>query len=150
LENLYLVILSFYVDDYLGVADSECGAAKKIADIIEINRRGNLNVANWTCNSRAVLETIPLKRRSKELKFITPDAEIPLERVLGLVWDPENDNFKLLLNCHKVKDEISNGAVTPTKREVLNLVHLRSVEMKCAKFYILLIQVLKLLLSHER
>jgi hypothetical protein len=116
------VIESFYVDDYLGVADSEDDAAKKIADIIEINRRGNFNVTNWTCNSRAVLETIPLEQRSKELKSITPGAELPMERVLGLVWDPENDNFTFRLNFHKVKEEISSGAVTPTKREVLKLV----------------------------
>jgi hypothetical protein len=116
------VIESFYVDDYLGVADSEDGAAKKIADIIEINRRGNFNVTNWTCNSRAVLETIPLEQRSKELKSITPGADLPMERVLGLVWDPENDNFTFRLNFHKVKEDISSGSVTPTKREVLKLV----------------------------
>jgi hypothetical protein len=46
------VIESFY-------ANSEDYAAKKIADIIEINRRSNFSVTN----SRAELETIPLEQR---------------------------------------------------------------------------------------
>jgi hypothetical protein len=42
--------------------------------------------------------------------------DLPMERVPGLVCDPGTDTFTYRRNFHKVKEEISSGAVILTKR----------------------------------
>jgi transposase InsO family protein len=116
------IIHNHYVDDYLGVADSDEEAIKKIMEVREIHRRGGFNIVNWTCSSKKVISQIPPDIRSKDIKEITMDSELPVGRVLGLVWEPEPDIFTFRLNFSKVKPEIVSGEEVPTKREVLRLV----------------------------
>src|SRR5665811_2258443 len=49
-------------------------------------------------------------------------GELPEGRVLGLLWDPVEDNFKFYTNFHKVPKEIASGEMRPTKRQTLKLV----------------------------
>jgi hypothetical protein len=49
---------------------------------------------------------------------LSPEKEIPEDRLLGIAWNPEADIFTFRLMFHKVPKEVLNNVGTPTKREV--------------------------------
>jgi hypothetical protein len=55
----------------------------------------------------------------KELKLA---ENLPTERVLGMFWDPEEDQFIWKCNFNKVPKDVVCGEKIPTKREILGLV----------------------------
>ncbi|CAG7786855.1 unnamed protein product, partial [Allacma fusca] len=68
-----------------------------------------------------VLAKISPDLRAKEYVDLTAMAENPVQRVLGLIWNPSTDEFKFKLNFHKVPEDVVDGVKLPTKRQVLSL-----------------------------
>jgi hypothetical protein len=116
------VITRHYVDDYLGGAETTEEAIRRIADVINIHQRGGFHICKWTSNCREALQQIPVELRIQDLVDLSPEKELPEDRVLGIAWNPEADIFTFRLMFHKVPKEVLNNERTPTKREILKLV----------------------------
>ena len=110
-----------YMDDTLDSCDTVEDATKRISDIIEVNKRGGFSIVNWICSSREVSSMIPAELRAKDWKDLEALTQLPVERVLGMWWNAEKDEFTFKTKFHKVKDAVLKGLQMPTKREVLSL-----------------------------
>ena len=66
-----------------------------IHEVIEVHQRGGFEIRNWISNSRRVLQVIPEHLRAKGLEEISLDSRstMPIERTLGLRWNPNDDIF---------------------------------------------------------
>ena len=70
---------------------------------------GGFKLTKWTSNSRAVLASVPVDERAKEVKDLDLDKDkLPLERVLGMRWDVESDMFFFSQNKNHPKTTISH------------------------------------------
>lgn len=104
----------FYVDDLLkSVANSE-EAIRMYRQLCELLSLGGFRLTKWISNCRTVLNAIPEKEWSKELKDIRlEDEDLPTERALGLQWNAETDKFTFKI-CRKEKP--------PTRRGLLSII----------------------------
>lgn len=93
---------NFYVDDCLKSSATEKEAIKTMEALIALCQKGGFILEKWISNSRAVLQTVPVDRRAKDLKELDLDRDqLPLERALGLQWCVETDSFKFKLEVKR-------------------------------------------------
>ena len=105
---------NFYVDDMLQSVTTEEIAVDLAKDLKRACKEGGFNLTKWTSNSRAVLQSLPEEDESKEMALVDVDIEdLPAERVLGMLWCPEQDKFGYQIT---VKDR------PPTRRGILSVV----------------------------
>ena len=86
----------FYVDDFL---KSE-SAIDLISKTKKMCASGGYNLTKFVSNDRAVIESVPDKVRSKNIKNLNLELDsLPVERALGMSWNIENDalNFRITL-----------------------------------------------------
>ena len=85
----------FYMDDYVASADCPKNAAELLHTVTRLVATGGFNLRKWTSNSREVMESVePADRAHAEMDAFIP---LPVERVLGLVWDTEQDTIGIHL-----------------------------------------------------
>lgn len=96
-------------------ADTDEAAIKLISDVIHVHAEGGFEIRNWSCSSKAVLESIPENLRAISTSDVSVDK---MERVLGIWWSPINDTFSFKFR-HQHMLDINN---VPTKRKVLQVV----------------------------
>lgn len=101
------------MDDYLDSFDTEEEAAKVALEVKEVHSRGGFEIRNWHSNSHMVLQRIGEPTRQQLL--INIDVESGVERVLGLLWLPDED-----LLAFAVDLQFDN--IVPTKRNILRCV----------------------------
>ena len=90
---------NFYVDDLLKAVSDEQKALSLIYELMELCKQGGFSLKKLSSNSPTVVASIPPELRSNQLKSWTCDNEnLPTERVLGVVWEPERDMLKMSLN----------------------------------------------------
>ncbi|CAG7733531.1 unnamed protein product, partial [Allacma fusca] len=65
---------------------------------------------------------VPPELKAKKLVDLTAADKLPTERVLGLRWDSEKDEFLFEINFPKVNNEVLELHRMPTKAEVTSLV----------------------------
>jgi hypothetical protein len=112
-----------YVDDYIHSIDSIEEAIKTVKDVINIHAAGGFNMRNFMSNSKELLRHLPDDKLAPGgMKFLTDCEDRQLERVLGVNWDPEADNFAFSMKFHRVDEKLQSGAKRPCKREVLRLI----------------------------
>ena len=90
----------FYVDDFLTSKDSAEAAIDLISKTKKMCASGGFNLTKFVSNDRAVIESVPEKDRSKEIKNLNLQLDsLPVERALGMSWNIENDtlNFRITL-----------------------------------------------------
>ena len=105
---------NFYVDDCLISVATEQEAIKLAGDLRSICAEGGFKLTKWMSNNRAVIHSIPESDRSKEMAEVDMDKEdLPNERVLGMLWSPERDQFGFQI---AMKDR------PPTRRGILSSV----------------------------
>ena len=105
---------NFYVDDCLISVATEQEAIKLAGDLRSICTEGGFKLTKWMSNNRAVIHSIPESDRSKEMAEVDMDKEdLPNERVLGMLWSPERDQFGFQI---AIKDR------PPTRRGILSSV----------------------------
>ncbi|CAL8128513.1 unnamed protein product [Orchesella dallaii] len=121
-EAVDAILNHHYVDDLAHGAQEEKTASRLISEIIEVHKRGGFQIVKWACSSRAVLETIPEDIRDVGNKDLSLKTQLPVERVLGLKWDPNDDCFQFATSFNRVDKAVINGTRMPTKREVLKTV----------------------------
>ncbi|CAG7725500.1 unnamed protein product, partial [Allacma fusca] len=102
--------------------------------------RIDLKLVDGICGQYAAFETTkllqpPLKKSVSSIhgevrwqncadgmECIKSESQYPVERVLGVQWDPNSDAFIFKVKFHKVPSEILLHERIPTKREVLKVI----------------------------
>ncbi|XP_055913262.1 uncharacterized protein LOC129946907 [Eupeodes corollae] len=121
-EAVYAIKNNHYMDDYLGHADDEAAATALIEDVIRILRLGGFHITNWRSSSKSVLQNIPVDELAK-----VADRKINIDknsesRILGVLWNTQNDSFTFAAKLEKIDDSLLNDQKIPTKRQVLKIV----------------------------
>lgn len=99
----------FYMDDYLASEESAESAALLLRTVTRLAANGGFQLRKWMSNSTDVLSSVTPSDRAH------PDADLsalPSGRVLGLLWDTEDDTIS-------VQPPVKQRAST-TKRAVLS------------------------------
>lgn len=105
---------NFYVDDCLRSVKDEQTAIELIQSLHQACAHGGFNLTKFISNSRAVLESVPTEKRSKEAKnFDLGHDRLPVERALGIQWCVESDVFEFRI--------VVNGK-PPTRRGILSVI----------------------------
>ena len=85
---------NFYVDDGLINLKSTESAIKLVKESQELCTRGNLRLHKFISNNREVLESISDSERASTMKNVDLNYyHLPVQNVLGLGWNVENDEF---------------------------------------------------------
>lgn len=100
----------FYMDDFLGGAESLQEALHLRNEIIEVMKRGGFELRKWTASDPNLLSDLK-KEHDDPTLVLNLDENSP--KILGLRWDPVGDIFKYKVNLPE------RSAVT-TKRRVLS------------------------------
>lgn len=89
------VLYCFYVDDCLVSVASLEEAISLYHDLVSICAEGGFQLTNWISNRRGVMAAIPENHRAKDMKRLDLDqGQLPVERVLGVVWCIQSDTFR--------------------------------------------------------
>lgn len=113
-EAAKAIVDKHYVDDYLDSFDSEAEAIKVALEVKEVHTRGGFEIRNWHSNSNALLERVGEPKQAQST-VISIDAESEAERVLGLLWLPEEDVLAFAT-------QLQLDGNPPTKRNILRCV----------------------------
>ncbi|XP_065354596.1 uncharacterized protein LOC135949062 [Calliphora vicina] len=85
-------------------------------NVKHIHAEGGFEMRNWISNSKGVLNALNSNLSQSNKCISDPDSQY--EKVLGLWWLPESDEFTFI---HKFKDEIFEKSTYPTKRQLLRI-----------------------------
>ncbi|XP_058817711.1 uncharacterized protein LOC131681020 [Topomyia yanbarensis] len=108
------VLRKHYVNDYLDSFDTEEEAIKVALEVKEIHTRGGFEIRNWHSNSKTLLQRVG-ESNQLQAKVISVAAESEAERVLGLLWLPEEDVLAFTA-------ELQLDGISPSKRNILRSV----------------------------
>ena len=113
LRAIEAVLEHFYMDDYLdSISDLEA-AINVIVEVIQLLKLGGFNLAKFVSNNSEIDRyTRQQSPTAKDLVNLDLD-ETPIERALGVLWDPKRDVLKI----KTVNKEVPN-----TKRGILSFV----------------------------
>ena len=104
----------FYVDDGLKSFHSTSQAISTIQAAKEMCRKGGFKLHKFISNKKEVIEAIPFQDRADKIRNLDLEPEIlPVERVLGIQWCTEKDEFQFQL--------VMNGRPN-TRRGILSTV----------------------------
>nr|XP_023026414.1 uncharacterized protein LOC111514407 [Leptinotarsa decemlineata] len=104
------IIKKFYVDDYLDSEDTEKKALKTIIEVCKVQKVAVFEVVNCMTNSQLIRDKLSDDMLLAATKNIDDTFS---RRILGLLWDPGNDEFSFRLTSENLVAEQS------TKRKVL-------------------------------
>ncbi|XP_058840662.1 uncharacterized protein LOC131696134 [Topomyia yanbarensis] len=108
-----------YVDDYLDSLDNPDEAVELALEVAKVHATGGFIIRNWISNQRTVMERIGETNPTTGKRFV---GEGGVERLLGIVWMPEEDVYTFSLNYSDSVRALIEGEVDPTKRKMLRLV----------------------------
>ncbi|XP_062538391.1 uncharacterized protein LOC134206679 [Armigeres subalbatus] len=108
------IIRKHYVDDYLDSADTIDEAVQLAKDVRTVHFRGGFHIRNWMSNSGEVLRRVG-EISSATKKDLVLDRTSATERILGMLWSPEQDEFSYSASMLVAQQR-------PTKRIVLRVV----------------------------
>ena len=91
---------------------TEYNAITTISNVRELLKSSGFNLTKFASNSNVILKSIPQSKLSPNLVNLDLD-EMPVERTLGVLWDPSQDTLKI---------KAINKDVTETKRGILSFV----------------------------
>ncbi|XP_062715284.1 uncharacterized protein LOC134291501 [Aedes albopictus] len=115
------IVHNHYVDDYLDSFASTEEAVQIASQVKMIHQYGGFEIRNWCSNERVVLEQLG---EGKEQTVIDLDsgADKQSDRVLGLSWDTEADEFRY--NTYLLSDisRLRETNTKPTKRQLARCV----------------------------
>ncbi|XP_058822232.1 uncharacterized protein LOC131683878 [Topomyia yanbarensis] len=105
------LLKGFYVDDFIGGAESTEEAIQLRKELTELLASGGFKLRKWTSSDRKVLEGLPLDQIGTQscLKF---DVEETV-KTLGIIWDPGNDLLRF-------NNDTRPREGSPTKRSILS------------------------------
>ena len=97
-DTITTVKRNFYVDDCLKSSKSEQAAIATAEELRALLSKGGFRLTKWLSNSRKVIESIPITKRSKLVKEIR-FGELPTELALGVLWNVESDAFGFTISA---------------------------------------------------
>ena len=104
---------SFYVDDFLGGANTPEEATILFDQIRSILLEGGFNLCKWRSSSPVVLQHIPTELHEKCLvKDVTSPQAQTHSKALGLEWDSQKDDMSPSISA--------TSSYTPTKRGIIS------------------------------
>ncbi|XP_062704268.1 uncharacterized protein LOC134286640 [Aedes albopictus] len=108
-----------YVDDYLDSLDTAKEATELALEVAHVHVAGGFTIRNWISNNHSVLERIG-ETNPTTVKSFTGEGQA--ERLLGIVWLPEEDVFMFALSFRQDIRILIEGVLVPSKREMLRVV----------------------------
>ena len=94
-ETSETVNKNFYVDDLLKSVPTPEEAITLKDELKEMLQRGGFNLTKWSSNNKEVRLTITDDEKAKSLKNLSLDEDLPNERALGVLWDVNEDKFRI-------------------------------------------------------
>ncbi|XP_076246401.1 uncharacterized protein LOC143186603 [Calliopsis andreniformis] len=115
------IINDSYMDDYLASRRTSEEAKRLIRDAIRINSEADFEMHDWASNVVGLVSSIPeIPRPGNEKGMRLCDRGG--ERVLGLIWDTQNDKLEFNVGMARIPKKILMGTIKPTKREFLRII----------------------------
>ncbi|XP_062538650.1 uncharacterized protein LOC134206923 [Armigeres subalbatus] len=114
------IIRKHYVDDYFDSADTEAEAVRRATDVRNVHARGGFEIRNWVSNSKEVLRQ--LGEADSMVKALEVDKGSQTERILGVLWDPEEDAFSFSTEIRDDLQPYVREGAWPTKRIALRCI----------------------------
>lgn len=105
-----------YMDDITDSKDTEQEAIQEIFELKKLLELASMSPRKWLSNSVKVLESVSPEDRSKNIVDLSSDSLIPNGKILGIIWEPNSDSFKISPQIQPCLDETSMW----TKRKVLS------------------------------
>ncbi|XP_065074719.1 uncharacterized protein LOC135698602 [Ochlerotatus camptorhynchus] len=115
------IVNRHYVDDYFDSTETVEEAVKKATEVRYIHSKGGFEIRNWVSNSSELLQQLG-ESKSNQIVHFNTDKATGSERVLGIVWDPQEDVFTFALQLRENLQPYLSGDERPTKRIVLSIV----------------------------
>ncbi|XP_058449077.1 uncharacterized protein LOC131429043 [Malaya genurostris] len=94
------IIRKHYVDDYLDSVDTEEEAIRRAREVTFVHSRGGFVIRGWMSNSEKVLSKLGETKTAEVKEFLTGTG-LCSERVLGVLWIPQEDAFTYASNFTK-------------------------------------------------
>ena len=89
-------------------------AIKVCADVINMSQKWDFRLTKYISNNCSILQSLPKNNVSPKLtEIILPVNYIPIERALGILWNPEMDTFYI---------KYTIKSVIAVKRGILSLI----------------------------
>ncbi|XP_055623075.1 uncharacterized protein LOC129766532 [Toxorhynchites rutilus septentrionalis] len=108
-----------YVDDMLVSVDEESEAIRLAEEVRHGHSQGGFEIRNWISNSKRVLTA--LKEKTTVEKDLDISPEVAMEKVLGMWWRTETDEFMFKIGWKRYDQLLLSGHRSPTKREMLRV-----------------------------
>ena len=90
------ILEPFYMDDFLDLFSSQAEATNICKEISEILKKGGFHLTKFVSNDREILKSLPQDDLSANCQSVNLNLDkIPLERALGILWNPDNDTIKV-------------------------------------------------------
>ncbi|KAK3748502.1 hypothetical protein QZH41_000352 [Actinostola sp. cb2023] len=106
LDTVNTVLHDFYMDDVLKSVKTEAEAISLSQQLIDILAKGGFRLTKFLSNSRNVLANIPTSEVSCSVTSLDLQVDsLPVERVLGVLWNAENDSLEVKVYLVRFKLE---------------------------------------------
>ncbi|XP_062702664.1 uncharacterized protein LOC134285598 [Aedes albopictus] len=120
-EAAAAIVNKHYVDDYYDSVDSIDEAIRRAKEVRFIHSKGGFEIRNWVSNSSVVLQSLGEGGPVQDIHF-NVDKTTENERVLGIIWTPNEDTFSFATEHRPELKPFIDGIRRPTKRLVLSCV----------------------------
>lgn len=107
------LILKKFMDDFLAGGNNLSHLIEAIQELIQMLAEAGMNLRKFAANDPRLLQNIPPENIEKLVSIQSHDNAVS---TLGLVWNPESDEF--MFKIPKIQEN-----VTWTKRKVLSEIH---------------------------
>ena len=85
---------SFYVDDYLGGADSVQEAVELRGEMHQLFQKGDFLLRKWSSSDPVVVESIPIELRDTHATIALSESD-QYAKTLGIEWNASSDCFRM-------------------------------------------------------
>ncbi|XP_062542436.1 uncharacterized protein LOC134210403 [Armigeres subalbatus] len=120
-EAATAVVENHYVDDYLDSRDTAEEMAKLASEVRSVQAAAGFELRNWRSNSKKVLQVLG-ENMAESPKDFSVDKERQVERVLGMVWLPNEDIFVYSVTLPNELERSTSTKIFTTKRSILRFV----------------------------
>ncbi|XP_062704050.1 uncharacterized protein LOC134286454 [Aedes albopictus] len=120
-EAAAAIVKRHYVDDYFDSVDTIEEAISRAKEVKFVHQKGGFEIRNWVSNSPEVLQSLGEQQQVSTVHFAEDKGSIQ-ERVLGMIWNPQSDEFSFSTKSREQHLPYFSGEKRPTKRAVLSCV----------------------------
>ncbi|XP_037931374.1 uncharacterized protein LOC119666163 [Teleopsis dalmanni] len=118
---VYAIKNNHYVDDFIDSTNSIEQAIALAEAVRNIHEQGGFHMRSWTSNAPEVLAALNENGEQTGKSFDNNIDTLPIEKILGMYWDPKSDCFKYVLKFVRLRRNVFADEIVPTKREVLQI-----------------------------